>query len=234
MKIGILQCDDVMERLQPAHGNYPEMITALLHEQDPELVVRSYASHRGDLPARLDECDGYLTTGSRFGVNDGLPWIDALRGFVADLHAAHHPLVGICFGHQMMAVALGGEVRKSDKGWGVGMSFNEIVARKPWMEPYQPSLDLVVSHQDQVTRLPPDAEILARSAFCPYYMVQYGNHFLGVQGHPEFCKSYSCDLMQARRGIIPEARIREGLASLSAEVDDRLMMRWILRFLRTR
>lgn len=232
MRIGILQCDDVMESLQPAHGNYPEMLTQLLREQDPALEIALYPAHLGRLPGALDECEGYVTTGSRYGVNDGLPWIAALRDFVVDLHVARHKLVGICFGHQMMAVALGGEVHKSDKGWGVGLSFNDILAQKPWMEPFKPSLDLIVSHQDQVTRLPEGAEVLASSRFCPYYMVQYGEHFLGVQGHPEFCKAYSCDLMQARRGgVIPEVRVREGLASLSGEVDDKLMMAWIVRFL---
>ena len=232
MKIGILQCDDVMDSLQPAHGNYPEMLGALLLEQDAALEIALYPVHRGVLPAAPGECDGYITTGSRHGVNDGLAWIAALQDFVVALHAARHKLVGICFGHQMMARALGGAVEKSDKGWGVGMSFNDVLVKKPWMEPFKPSIDLVVSHQDQVTRLPPGAEILASSRFCPVYMMQIGEHFLGVQGHPEFCKAYSCDLMQARRGsVIPEARVREGLASLSAEVDDRLMMRWIVRFL---
>lgn len=232
MRIGILQCDDVMESLQPAHGNYPEMLTQLLREQDPALEIELYPAHLGRLPGALDECDGYVTTGSRYGVTDGLPWIEALRDFVVELHVARHKLVGICFGHQMMAAALGGEVQKSDKGWGVGLSFNDILAQKPWMQPFKPSLDLIVSHQDQVTRLPEGAEVLASSRFCPYYMVQYDEHFLGVQGHPEFCKAYSCDLMQARRGsVIPEVRVREGLASLSGEVDDKLMMAWIVRFL---
>lgn len=234
MKIGLLQCDDVREDLQPAHGNYPQMFTELLLEQVPEAQIRVYRCQDGELPEELHECAGYLTTGSKFGVNDGLPWIDDLQDFMLALWEARVPLVGICFGHQLMARALGGQVIKSPKGWGVGMSFNQVLERKPWMQPWQDKLDLVVSHQDQVVRLPPQAEILASSEFCPYYLLQYGEHFMSVQGHPEFCKAYSRDLMTAREGIIPAARLREGQASLAAEVDDRLMMAWIINFLRRR
>ncbi|MFN3581066.1 MAG: type 1 glutamine amidotransferase [Pseudomonas sp.] len=234
MKIGLLQCDDVREDLQPAHGNYPQMFTELLLEQVPEAQIRVYRCQDGELPEELHECAGYLTTGSKFGVNDGLPWIDDLQDFMLALWEARVPLVGICFGHQLMARALGGEVIKSPKGWGVGMSFNQVLERKPWMQPWQDKLDLVVSHQDQVVRLPPQAEILASSEFCPYYLLQYGEHFMSVQGHPEFRKTYSRDLMTAREGIIPAARLREGQASLAAEVDDRQMMAWIVNFLRRR
>lgn len=232
MKIGLLQCDDVMPELQPAHGNYPEMFRALLLEQVPDAHIRVYRALDGELPGQPGECDGYLTTGSKFGVNDGLDWIEDLQAFIVELWEQGVPLVGVCFGHQLMAKALGGEVRQSEKGWGVGMSFNQVVERKPWMEPWQGKLDLIVSHQDQVVRLPPQAEILASSDFCPYYLVQYQQHFMSVQGHPEFCKAYSRDLMDRRKGVIADARLREGQASLSADVDDRLMMRWIVNFLR--
>ncbi|MEH6566236.1 MAG: gamma-glutamyl-gamma-aminobutyrate hydrolase family protein [Halopseudomonas sp.] len=231
MKLGLLQCDDVRESLQPAHGNYPEMIEKLLRPRVPQLEYRVYRALDGELPLTTDECDGYLTTGSKFGVNDGLPWIDQLQAFMVRLWEAGTPLVGICFGHQLMAKALGGEVHKSPRGWGVGMSFNEVLVRKPWMQPGHDGLDLIVSHQDQVVRLPPQAEILARSDFCPYYLLQYSEHFMSVQGHPEFCKAYSADLMDARRDLLPATRYRAGQASLSAEVDDGVMLDWIVNFL---
>ncbi|MFC6670267.1 hypothetical protein ACFQDL_09365 [Marinobacterium aestuariivivens] len=98
------------------------------------------------------------------------------------------------------------------------------------MEPFQPELDLVVSHQDQVSRLPEGVEVLASSAFCPYYMLQHGDHFISVQGHPEFSRDYSRALTMKRRDRIPPNRVREALHSLNARVDDLLMMRWILNF----
>ncbi len=230
MKIGLLQCDDVVQRLQPVYSNYPRMFEDLLRAQVPDLQLVVYRCMDGHYPAHPGECDAYLTTGSKFGVNDGLDWIDALEHFVRELWEHRVPLVGVCFGHQLMAKALGGDVGKSEKGWGVGVSFNQVVARKRWMEPWQDKLDLIVSHQDQVIRLPAHAEVLVTSTFCPYYLVQYGQHFMSVQGHPEFCKTYSCDLMVMREGVIPDARLREGRASLSAEVDAEVMMRWILNF----
>lgn len=231
MKIGILQCDDVKQSLQTQYGNYPQMFATLLQELLPDCELPVYRVLDGQLPASANECDAWLITGSKFGVNDGLPWIEALCEFVRILWEQKIPLVGICFGHQLMARALGGTVRQSEKGWGVGMSFNRVIERKPWMEPFQSHLDLLVSHQDQVVILPPQAEVLASSEFCPYYLIQYGDSFLSVQGHPEFCKGYCRDLMQLREKTLPPARLRAGLASLSAEPDSLLMMRWIVRFL---
>ncbi|MFO7705101.1 MAG: gamma-glutamyl-gamma-aminobutyrate hydrolase family protein [Halopseudomonas sp.] len=221
-----------MESLQVAYGNYPEMFNELLLTQHPEAQIRVYRCMDGELPEALDECDAYITSGSKYGVNDGLPWIAALQDCMARMWEQGTPLVGICFGHQLMAKALGGEVIKSPKGWGVGMSFNQVLARKSWMDPWQDKLDLIVSHQDQVNLLPPQAEILAGSEFCPYYLLQYGRHFMSVQGHPEFCKGYSSDLMDARRGVIAHARLREGQASLSAEVDAPVMSNWVVNFMR--
>lgn len=231
MKIGILQCDDVNENLQPDHGNYPDMLLKRLedHIQTSDVVI--YRAHEGELPASIDECDGYLTTGSRFSVYDPLPWIEALEAFLLKLWEAKKPLVGICFGHQLIARALGGEVERSEKGWGVGVSFNQVVQRKTWMDPWQDKLDLVVSHQDQVVELPAEAEVLVKSDFCEYYVVQYDDHFLSIQGHPEFSKDYSRDLMASRQGIIPDVRLRAGNASLSADVDGELMTKWMVNFM---
>nr|WP_298414655.1 gamma-glutamyl-gamma-aminobutyrate hydrolase family protein [uncultured Halomonas sp.] len=232
MRIGLLQCDDVMEELQPQHGNYPEMFERLFTAVDPTLEFRVWRCQDGELPTDVDAVDAWLTTGSKHGVNDGDEWIEALCGFVRELWEAGKPLVGICFGHQLIAKALGGEVVKSERGWGVGMSFNRLTQRAEWMEPWQEGLDLVVSHQDQVARLPEGAVVLAESNFCPFYVIQVGETFLGVQGHPEFTKTYSADVMAMRQGVIPGNRLREGMASLNAPVDDHLMVRWILNFMR--
>ncbi len=232
MMIGLLQCDDVAPELREAHGNYPEMFAALFHRVDPTLEFCVWRCLDGEIPADVEAMDAWLTTGSKFGVNDDLPWIVELEAFVRELWAAGKPLVGICFGHQLMVKALGGEVAKSPRGWGVGVSFNRVEERADWMTPWQPGLDLVVSHQDQVERLPPDTRVLAGSDFCPLYLLQVGEVFLGVQGHPEFNKAYSRDLMALRRQLVGDERVREGVASLSASVDDTLMVRWILAFMR--
>ena len=230
MKIGILQCDHVQEELQPEFGDYPSTFIRLLGEAAPDWEYVVYPVLHGEFPLSADECDGYITTGSRYGVNDGFPWIDQLVDFVREIDQQKIKFVGICFGHQLLAKALGGRVEKSPRGWGVGVSFNHITDRRDWMEPFQPGMDLVVSHQDQVVELPDDAEILASSQFCPNYMVQIADHLLGVQGHPEFSRSYSAALMDRRRDRISASRIREGMTSLQADVDDKLMIQWIINF----
>ena len=231
MRIGILQCDDVNDSLQPAYGNYPQMFADALRAVLPDCELPTYRVLDGQFPDSPDECDAWLITGSRFGVNDDLPWIDVLCDFVRTLWQQQRPLVGVCFGHQLVAKALGGTVVKSEKGWGIGMSFNQVIERKSWMQPFQAHLDILVSHQDQVAVLPSQAEVLASSDFCPYYLLQYANCFLSIQGHPEFCAGYCRALMTMRKGILPAERLQAGLDSLSSEPDSQLMMKWMVQFL---
>ena len=231
MKIGILQCDDVLDVLQPEFGNYPKMFQELMDQVRDDLSYQTYDVRIGEYPESLDECDGYITTGSRHGVNDGLAWVDELEHFVRKLHDNGKPYVGICFGHQLLAKALGGRVERSQRGWGVGVSFNQITQPADWMSPVQDELDLVVSHQDQITLLPEGAKVLAASQFCPYYLIRVNAHMLGVQGHPEFSRDYSAALTDTRRDRIPSNRVREAFNSLKADVDDLVATRWILNFI---
>jgi len=230
VKIGILQCDDVADDLQPEFGNYPAMFETMLGAIAPDLQFATYRVVAGEFPESVHDCDGYITTGSRYGVNDGTPWINTLEEFVAALDREKIKFVGICFGHQMLAKALGGRVAESDRGWAVGVSINRIDQQKKWMSPERKMLNLVVSHHDQVLDPPPGIEVLASSDFCPCYMFQYGEHMMSVQGHPEFSKAYSNALMDKRANLIPATRIRDGKASLTQEVNDALMMRWIVNF----
>lgn len=233
MKIGILQCDHVLEQFQPTFGDYPEMIATLFAKVSTACRFEVYQVQNLEYPQDINECDAYITTGSRHGVNDDYEWIKRLEAFVCELDQAKKPFVGVCFGHQLIAKALGGTVEKSDKGWGIGVSFNQVVGTKSWMKPYQDNLNLIASHQDQVIRLSKSikVDVLVSSSFCPYYMLSYGEHIISVQGHPEFSKKYSAALMDFRRKIIPSERIQEGEISLQSEVDDQLMARWIVNFI---
>ena len=236
MKIGILQCDHVREELQPTFGDYPQMIASLFAKVAPACRFKTFQVQSFEYPQNLDECDAYITTGSRHGVNDDFDWIKRLEEYICELDQAKKPFVGICFGHQLMAKALGGAVDRSDKGWGIGVTFNQVVCSKPWMEPHQHALNLIASHQDQIIRLPKEVkvDVLASSSFCSYYMLAYGDHFISIQGHPEFTKDYSLALIDIRRDIIPFNRIQEGRTSLMANLDDQLIAQWIVNFCASR
>ena len=233
MKIGILQCDHVLEALQPTFGNYPEIMVALFAKVAPDYQFKVYRVQEFEYPQHLDECDAYITTGSRHGVNDGFAWIERLEKFICELDRAKKSFIGICFGHQLMVKALGGVVAKPDKGWGIGVSFNQVVHEKPWMKPHQTNLNLIASHQDQVIHLPKavNLDVIASSSFCPYYMLTYGKHFLSIQGHPEFTTAYSSALMEVRQKQFSSERLQEGIASLQANTDDQLMAQWIVNFI---
>lgn len=232
MKIGLLLCDDVAPELRKVHNNYPDMFLALLRKQDPDVEMVTYRVVDGEIPETTDECDCWIISGSRHSAYDPFPWIPLLEGFIRRLYEDRCKLAGICFGHQVMAKSLGGKVALADKGWGVGMSYNHITRQTSWMDPAVQDFKLLVSHRDQVIHLPSSAEVLASSDFCPNYMLQYGDCFVSVQGHPEFSKSYSKDLMNSRRESIPGDRVLKGMDSLRNDPDSDLVAQWIVQFFR--
>lgn len=131
MRIGILICDDVNPLLQDVHKSYEVMFTEHFGRVDPECELAFYRVIDGELPTHPDECQGYITSGSKYGVNDDFPWIRQLEQFVRQLKAESVPYVGICFGHQMLARALGGEVTLAPVGWGVGYMPHMYLKRSP-------------------------------------------------------------------------------------------------------
>lgn len=232
MIIGLLQCDDVADPLRQRHGNYPDMLQTLLEAVDPGLEFQVWRCHDGDIPDPDAGVDAWITTGSKCGANDGVSWIQDLGELIRKLWRAQQPLVGICFGHQLIAHALGGQVARGAQGWGVGVMAHVLEKQQPWMTPWHgDTLSLLSSHQDQVVALPEEGVVLAGSDFCPVYTMQVGQVFLGVQGHPEFTKDYASDLMDMRRDIIPPERVEAGLHSLKLAVHDMTMARWILNFM---
>ncbi len=233
MRIGILKCDTVAPELQPAFGDYPDMFRRLLGDGVARPEFRDYDLTAGGFPESLEECDAWLFTGSQWSAYDPDDWIARAHEVARELHRERRPTVGICFGHQLMARALGGRVERAEAGWGVGVHTARIVARRPWMAPARDALPLLVSHQDQVIEPPREATVLAGHTFCPYGMTQIGDHVLTLQGHPEFPVGYSRAVMDKRRKQIGEATFRDGVASLEQPIEPRVAAAWIHRFLQT-
>jgi len=228
MRIGILLADRVLPEYRAAFGDYQSMFAATLGAAG--VVFDGFDVQAGRYPQRLADCDGYVITGSRFSVYDKDAWVVRLAAFVRELHRARTPTVGICFGHQMIAHALGGETTRAT-GWGVGVHAWDVLSQEPWMRPPLPRLRLLASHQDQVRALPPGARPLATSAFCRHAGFTLGDHMLAWQGHPEFPKGYAAALMRSRQAILGDA-FKPGLRSLRQATDEGVVAGWIVRFLR--
>ncbi len=233
MKIGLLECDHVAERFWHIAGDYREMFAALFARYAPQLELKCYDVCQGELPPSLNACDAYLCTGSRYSVYDEVDWIRSLKDFVRQLHGAARPFVGICFGHQILAEALGGKVEKAREGWGVGVHSLEVVRPETWMQPPQTTCRLQYMHQDQVICLPEEGVLLGRSDHCPVAMFRAGETMLGIQPHPEFPAAYSEALLADRIECIGPQRVEAARASLGQVTDEEIITRWIVGFLRT-
>ncbi|PTS88549.1 MULTISPECIES: glutamine amidotransferase-related protein [unclassified Caulobacter] len=232
MRIGLLETGEPPVALQPEFGRYGGMFQTLL---GPGHAYATYDVQAGQLPQSPGEQDAWIITGSSAGVYDPLPWIEPLSDL---LRAAcgRVPLVGVCFGHQIMAQAFGGQVVKSDKGWGVGLHQYDIATTAPWMDDNR-SIAIPASHQDQVVALPAGARVLAGSDFTPFGVLAYDAPAgqaaaISMQVHPEFDPAYAAALIEARRGSrYTDPQADAAIASLQAPNDRHRVAGWIGRFL---
>jgi len=228
VKLGILKTGAPPRRLE-AFGTYPEMFRRLLGEAAYDYSV--YAVDAGELPAAPEACDAYLITGSSAGVYDDLPWIAELKGFLVAAKG-RAALVGICFGHQVMAEAFGGKVIKSPKGWGIGEQTYQLLRREPWMGEGS-AVRLPGSHQDQVVEAPHAAEVVAASDFTPLGALAYRDQpAISLQLHPEFEPAYATALIEARRGTsLTDEEADRAIASYQTSDDRTKVGGWIRNFL---
>lgn len=232
MKIGVLETGKIAPDLLEKHGSYGDMFGAFLGGADADFEVKVWDVVDGhEIPNSPSEADGWLVTGSKHGVYEDHAWIAPLRDFLASAHHARVPIVGICFGHQILAEALGGKVEKSDRGWGCGLHSYRIDQPQPWMTGATETVQMHVMHQDQIVELPKGAQVIGGSDFCPYAMVAYGNTSISIQAHPEFEHDYEADLIRMRRNDpIPATIADEGLRSLANGAENRMVAAWIAQF----
>ncbi|MEL0197249.1 MAG: gamma-glutamyl-gamma-aminobutyrate hydrolase family protein [Rhodobiaceae bacterium] len=230
MQIAILETGRINAEIADRFPRYPDMFRQLFAQTAaPDLSFVEVAVIDGDMPASVDEYDGYLVTGSAAGVYDSLPWIAPLMDFIRAAQAADKPLVGICFGHQIIAHALGGHAEKWHGGWGLGVHDVTLHDTPAWM-PSRDSVKLIHIHQDQVVRLPGDATHLGSTDFCANAAFYIGDNVFCMQGHPEFERDYTAALMAARTETMGADNVAAATQSLETGHEGVTIANWIVNF----
>ena len=225
MKIAILETGRPPGELAEQFGDYPAMFAELL---GPEFEIEAFDVAAGELPDSANGHAAYLITGSPAGVYEPLPWIEPLQQFIRD--AAQAKMVGVCFGHQVMAEALGGHVEKSEKGWGAGLHHYDIINSEPWTDGAR-TVAAPASHQDQVVVQPPNTQVVAESAFTPFAALAWTDRpAISFQFHPEFSPAFAKALIEKRYDIVPDPDA--AIASLDAPNDNARVGGWIRCFLK--
>lgn len=212
MRIGILKCGHLPAELEATYGDYGALYARLLEGQG--FTFQDWSVVDMDLPTSPDQAEGWLISGSRHGAYENLPWIAPLEAFIRDVHHARLPLVGICFGHQIIAQALGGTVEKFEGGWAVGGTEYEIEGR---------SYRLHAWHQDQVRVLPEGARVIGTTPFCAHAVLAYGDDILTMQPHPEFDDGFVGSLLTHRAAAVEPDRLAGARAGLGQPIDSRAM-----------
>ncbi len=237
MRIGILQTGEFPDAVVARQGSYPAFFTRLLVRADPGLSTFTVNVEGGAPLGTPQDADGWLVTGSRHGSYEDHAWIPPLEAFLRDSIAVQVPVVGVCFGHQILAQALGGRVDKSDKGWGLGVQDYDVGDLPDWAAPLVDARAGIAIHQDQVVDQPPNSHVLMRSDFCPYAALAYGTPeapvALSVQPHPEYTGDLLQDMIDVRlQEKVPGPVLAQAVESLNRPVDADPWARTIVEFYR--
>lgn len=229
-RVGLLVCDHVSPEFLHVAGDYTDMFRRLFAPH-PDIDLLIYDLPAGQFPSSPEECDGWITTGSRHSVYDGVGWIGRLEELVRAIASTDRRFVGVCFGHQMIAQALGGEVQRATAGWGVGTKEVDVLEPPPWLA--RNKYRILNSHADQVTRPPSGAVVLGGNDHCAISLMARGETMIGIQGHPEFVSAYSEALIRVRRGVVIPVDVGDaGLDSLEVDPDTDLLADALATFLR--
>ncbi|MES0823899.1 type 1 glutamine amidotransferase [Ruegeria sp. SCP11] len=222
MKIGILLTGHPPDELQGQFSEYDAMFAALLDGNG--FIYETFAVVDGQFPKDEYHADGWIITGSRHGAYEDHPWIPPLEDLIRAIQASGRPLIGVCFGHQIIAQALGGKVEKFNGGWAVGRTDydfeDQIVTLNAW-------------HQDQVVALPEGAKVTGSNAFCRNAMVTYGDNIWTVQAHPEYGDAFIKGLMETRgKGVVPEDLMQAAANRLPSRNDNPKIGQYMAEFLK--
>ena len=228
--IGLLNCYHF--DLTPGHyqETYEPICMNYLKKIMPQETIKTYQVAQNEFPKNVDECKGWILTGSPASAYEDEPWVRSLLAFIKKAEHEKVKMLGICFGHQVIAQALGGRVEKSNKGWGIGVRSFSINKKAPWMTKDFDECSLLFSHQDQVTKLPDGATILASDPFCPIQMYCIDEHVFCLQGHPEFTREYALKRYKERETQYKPETFRRAINELELPTDELIVGKWIKEF----
>ena len=229
--IGLLNAYRIEEKAPPLQLEYGPMCVDFLSRTIPEQKISAFEIALGHYPPSIHDCEAWIITGSPKSAYDQDPWIQWLGEFIRQCHQSRRKMIGICFGHQMIAHNLGGKTEKAKGGWGVGRRTFQILHNKPWMKPELAEMSLLFSHQDQVVKLPGGAELLAEDPFCPYQMYSIDKHILCFQGHPEFTIKFAKARMDTRVALLGQETYLEAVESLALRTNADELGQWMRNFM---
>jgi GMP synthase-like glutamine amidotransferase len=232
-RITIIETGLVPPQHRDRHGSYPEMFQRIIRAENSSAMFDVVSVVNCAPIPDVDKLEAILITGSAAGVYDDLDWIAPLEDLVCAAYANRTPMVGVCFGHQLIAQALGGVVRKSERGWGIGRHVYEVTQDNGVIAGDR--IAVACSHQDQVIEAPAEAKTIMFSRFTPHAGLLYNNGAtFSVQPHPEFDADYAYALCETREGIAPDAVVATAKASLAEPLDSAKLGGAIAQFLARR
>lgn len=232
LRICILEADDLHPTLQESYIGFGEMFKQLFSTQDVALEFQVFNVVQGEYPSSGQQFDAYLVTGSKADSFADDPWIVVLRTYLRARFECGDVLLGICFGHQILAFVLGGDTQRSSKGWGIGVHSYRLECKPQWLTDAPEQFQLLISHRDQVVALPQGADLLASSDFCENAAFMLGQQVLCFQGHPEFTHDFSRTLLHIRQSIYCPTEYQAACQSLVEQHDGYIVAQWMLSFIR--
>jgi GMP synthase-like glutamine amidotransferase len=231
MKLCILDNDFLDPAVEPTYVGYGAMFERLLRQAGAEGTFDIFNTVKGEYPASFESYDAVLLTGSKADSFSQEPWVLALKDKVQALLLAKKKLIGVCFGHQLIALCLGAKVGRAPQGWGAGRMTYEWLAPELAHAQGWEDVALLASHQDQVFELPGGTRLLATSAFCPVAAFGIDGQLFCVQAHPEFVEDYSAFLLNKRRSMFGEERYQAFIQSLAKGHDGLAVARMMVAFI---
>ena len=233
MHLAVLMTNTDESEFAQGHPKDGEKFAQLIHMVRPDWLVTSYAVKDGDFPSDINSYDGVMITGSPASVHDADPWVGQLLTLLRTAFDAKTPMFGACFGHQAIALALGGKVEPNPAGWVFGLTDATIVAKADWMQGLPQTHHQYAAHIEQVTQAPLGSQILSTNSACPIAGFRIDDAVYTTQYHPEMTADFMTALVAEYAPKLPAQVAKVAKASLSGQADTLDYAESIARFFET-